>query len=52
MKRCYNATYRLRKKGFNIITKAKTIFAPPTELSPEMKILLQEYHFIIQTELF
>lgn len=52
-KRKYNAAYRLRKKGFTISTASKTIFAPPI-LQPEteMKILISEFHFVIQTELF
>ena len=28
MKRKYNALYRLRKKGFKVISRAKTIIAP------------------------
>lgn len=29
MKRKYNALYRLRKKGFKVISNAKTIITPP-----------------------
>ncbi len=29
MKRKYNALYRLRKKGFKVISRAKTIITPP-----------------------
>lgn len=54
MRRKYNACYRLRKKGFKILTQAKTIFSPPFFLEPntEMKILIQEFHFVVQIELF
>lgn len=52
-KRKYNAIYRLRKKGFKTLTPAKTIFTPFfLEINSEMKILLSEFHFIIQTEMF
>lgn len=29
MKRKYNALYRLRKKGFKVISRVKTIITPP-----------------------
>ena len=53
MKRKYNALYRLRKKSYKISTVGKTIFTPPIfKEESEMKILLKEFHFVIQTELF
>lgn len=53
MRRKYNACYRLRKKGFSISSKSKTILPPPIfNINSEMKILLNEFHFVIQTKLF
>lgn len=51
MKRRYNAAYRLRKKGFEINTLAKTIYSTGPEITSEMKILIEEFHFVIQTRL-
>lgn len=56
-KRMYNATYRLRDRiGAQTFPKrGKIIYSPvPAELEtfPETKILLQEFGFIIQSELF
>lgn len=53
MKRKYNALYRLRKKGFKVISRAKTIITPPIfQEQSEMRILITEFHFVIQLELF
>ena len=52
-RRKYNAAYRLRKLGVKVNTRSKTIYTPPIfkEVSP-MKILMKEFHYIIQTEMF
>ena len=52
-RRKYNAAYRLRKQGFKINTKAKTIYTPTIfkEVKP-MNILMSEFHYAIQTEMF
>lgn len=48
-RRKYNACYRLRKKGFKISTKSKTIFAPEKHAEQKtVKILMSEYHFAYQ----
>ena len=52
-RRKYNAAYRLRKQGFIINTKAKTIYTPANfEKNKPMKILINEFHYVIQTEMF
>ena len=53
LRRKYNATYRLRKLGVKVNTKSKTIFTPPIfkDVSP-MIILMKEFHYVIQTEMF
>ena len=52
-RRKYNAAYRLRKQGVKINTKSKTIFTPPIfEQTKPMKILMSEFHYVIQTEMF
>ena len=52
-RRKYNAAYRLRKQGFKINTKAKTIYTPANfEKNKPMNILINEFHYIIQTEMF
>ena len=52
-RRKYNAAYRLRKQGFIINTKAKTIYAPANfEKNKPMNILINEFHYVIQTEMF
>lgn len=53
IRRKYNATYRLRKLGVKVNTRSKTIYTPPIfkEVKP-MKILMLEFHYIIQTEMF
>lgn len=51
-KRRYNATYRLRKKGFRILTTEKTCYiADASSIPPAMKMLQAEYHFGIQLTL-
>lgn len=53
IKRKYNACYRLRKKKVRISRKAKTIYGPAETVNiPEVKILTNEYHYVLQTELF
>lgn len=53
IRRKYNAAYRLRKQGFKINTKAKTIYTPANfEKNKPMNILINEFHYIIQTEMF
>lgn len=56
-KRIYNATYRLRDRigALTFPKRGKIIYSlESTELEtfPETKILLQEFDFIIQSELF
>lgn len=52
-RRKYNAAYRLRKQGFIINTKAKTIYTPANfEKNKPMNILINEFHYAIQTEMF
>ena len=52
-RRKYNATYRLRKLGVKVNTRSKTIYTPPIfkEVKP-MNILINEFHYAIQTEMF
>lgn len=53
IRRKYNAAYRLRKQGFKINTKAKTIYTPANfEKNKPMNILINEFHYAIQTEMF
>lgn len=48
-KRKYNATYRLRKKGFQINTREKTCYAKTFNDLPKACLILQdEYNFGIQ----
>ena len=52
-RRKYNVAYRLRKQGVKINTKAKTIYTPADfKKNKPMKILMLEFHYIIQTEMF
>jgi hypothetical protein len=52
-RRKYNAAYRLRKQGFKINTKAKTIYTPADfKKNKPMNILINEFHYAIQTEFF
>ena len=52
-KRRYNATFRLRQKRVKVSTRAKTIYGvSELETIPEVKILIKENHYILQTELF
>jgi hypothetical protein len=50
----YNLIYRLRRKGFNVITRQKTIFCEYLS-SPddtiEIKRLRNEFHFSVQFEI-
>ncbi|MDY3450313.1 hypothetical protein JZ968_10305 [Riemerella anatipestifer] len=51
-KRKYNACYRLRRKGVKIKTHLKTIYGDScVEENKAAKILLKEFHFVIQTQL-
>ena len=53
IRRKYNATYRLRKLGVKVNTKAKTIYTPANfEKNKPMNILINEFHYAIQTEMF
>lgn len=53
IKRKYNACYRLRKKKVRISSKAKTIYGKADVINvSEVKILTNEYHYVLQTELF
>ena len=53
IRRKYNAAYRLRKQGFIINTKPKTIYTPANfEKNKPMNILINEFHYVIQTEMF
>jgi len=49
----YNLHYKLRKKGFKLETKAKTIFIPVslTELPKQVKRLKDEFNYCIQLTL-
>lgn len=52
-KRQYNATFRLRLKGFKVNGRKKTIviyFDEITQLvtTPEVKILITEYNFTVK----
>lgn len=52
-KRCYNATFRLRKKGFKVSGRKKAIliyFDEITQLvtTPEVRILLTEFNFTVK----
>lgn len=52
-KRQYNAVFRLRRKGIRVSTPAKTIYAEPyLEEHRTLKLLMQDFHFVLQTELF
>ena len=53
IRRKYNATYRLRKLGVKVNTRSKTIYIPTIfkEVKP-MNILMSEFHYAIQTEMF
>lgn len=52
-RRKYNATYRLRKLGVKVNARAKTIYTPPIfKVVKPMKVLMSEFHYVIQTEMF
>ena len=52
-RRKYNACYRLRKKQIKIDTRAKTIYGNAYDIeNPEYRILIKEYHYVLQTQMF
>ncbi|WP_018676095.1 hypothetical protein [Riemerella columbina] len=53
IKRKYNACYRLKQKGVKIKTPSKTIYGDSCIAKYKAaQILLKDFHFVIQTELF
>lgn len=56
LRRKYNAVYRLRKKlkGVSLEKRTKIIYSNDTDLPniPEVKLLISEFGFIVQPELF
>lgn len=53
-KRRYNLHYRIRKQGFDLKTKQKTIVTPLSSelLTPQVKILINSYGYVVQASIF
>lgn len=52
-KKQYNAVYRLRKKGVEVSTPNKTVYAvEDISNNNTLKILLREFHFVFQRKFF
>jgi len=54
IKRKYNLTFMLRKKGYRLSTKNKTIYAAYNTLDDfpcQVKALINEYSYVLQTEI-
>lgn len=51
--RRYRLHYKVRKQGYRINIKSKTIFAPYTSqtFSTQVKQLIHSYNYVIQSEL-
>ena len=50
-KKKYNLIYRLRKKGYTVLTRQRTIESESTNKYldiRQIKRLIKEYHFVVQ----